>query len=53
VKKQGDAEEALNWLFEDAGNANNDETLKPLGALIIVGDTMAAQGNIVLGPAQK
>jgi hypothetical protein len=66
VKSQHDTEDALHWLFEDACNniaynniaCNNiagknvsDDFLKPLGALIIVGDIMAAQGNIVLGPA--
>ncbi|MDR2900544.1 MAG: UPF0280 family protein [Treponema sp.] len=52
IKSQRDMEASLNWLFEDAGKILSAESLKPLGALIIVGDTMAAQGNITLGPAQ-
>jgi ApbE superfamily uncharacterized protein (UPF0280 family) len=56
VKSQRDMEDALRRLFDDAGNnivgnAAQDESLKPLGALIIVGDMMAARGNITLGPA--
>jgi ApbE superfamily uncharacterized protein (UPF0280 family) len=53
VKSQRDLEEALRWLFDDAGNNIADEALKPLGALIIVGDTIAARGKIRLGPAQN
>jgi ApbE superfamily uncharacterized protein (UPF0280 family) len=53
VKSQRDAEEALRWLFEGAAKNATNDFLKPLGALIILGDTMAAQGNIVLGPVQK
>ncbi len=53
VKSRHDLEEALKWLLEDAGKNTGSESLKPLGALIIAGDTMAAQGNITLGPGQK
>jgi ApbE superfamily uncharacterized protein (UPF0280 family) len=53
VKSQRDMEDALRWLFDDAGNAVQNESLKPLGALIIVGDAMAAKGNITLGPALR
>jgi ApbE superfamily uncharacterized protein (UPF0280 family) len=58
VKSNRDLEEALRWLFEDACNAIvgkpiSDESLKPIGALILLGDTMAARGNIVLGPVPK
>lgn len=53
VKSRHDLEEALHWIFEDAGKNAGSESFKPLGALIILGDMMAAQGNITLGPGQK
>jgi ApbE superfamily uncharacterized protein (UPF0280 family) len=53
VKSQRDAEDALDWLMGEAGSAAIDESLTPLGALIIVGDKMAAKGKITLGPAQR
>ncbi len=53
VKSTYDVTEALSWLLEDAGKIVPDISLKPLGALIILGDTVAAQGRITLGPGQK
>ncbi len=53
VKGKNDLEEALGWLIKDAGEKTPEECLKPLGALIILGDTIAAQGKITLGPVQK
>lgn len=51
VKSKRDLEESLSWLMNDAAQNVPHETLEPLGALIILGDTMAAKGNILLGPA--
>jgi ApbE superfamily uncharacterized protein (UPF0280 family) len=53
AKSKNDLEEALALLFDGAGKYFSHESLKPLGALLIMGDTMAARGNIILGPAQK
>ncbi len=53
VKSKGDVTHSLSWLLEDAGKALFDESLKPMGAVIVLGDIIAAQGNITLGPAGK